>query len=79
MLTIAVLSPQSDLPLFISSLRINIYIYCYALHRMRPMLCSDGVNVMPIKVVVSIDPELLENFIDMEKFYVSVDNCMDES
>jgi hypothetical protein len=43
------------------------------------MLCSDGVNVMPIKVVVSIDPELLENFIDMEKFYVSVDNCMDES
>jgi hypothetical protein len=26
----------------------------------------DGVNVTPITVVVSIDPELLENLIDME-------------
>jgi hypothetical protein len=28
---------------------------------------ADGVNVTPITVVASIDPELLENLIDMEK------------
>jgi hypothetical protein len=27
---------------------------------------ADGVNVTPITVVASIDPELLENLIDME-------------
>jgi hypothetical protein len=27
---------------------------------------ADGVNVLPITVVASIDPELLENLIDME-------------
>jgi hypothetical protein len=27
---------------------------------------ADGVNVTPITVVASIDPELLENHIDME-------------
>jgi hypothetical protein len=41
---------------------------------------ADGVNVMPITVVDSIDPELLENLIDMEKIDTnSVDNCTDES
>jgi hypothetical protein len=41
---------------------------------------ADGVNVMPITVVASIDPELLENLIDMEKIDAnSVDDCIDES
>jgi hypothetical protein len=41
---------------------------------------ADGVNVKPITVVASIDPELLENLIDMEKFDAdSVDDCSDES
>jgi hypothetical protein len=35
---------------------------------------------MPITVVASIDPDLLENFIYMEKIDVdSVDDCADES
>jgi hypothetical protein len=39
-----------------------------------------GVNVTPITVVASIDPELLENFIDMEKIDANlVDDCTDES
>jgi hypothetical protein len=41
---------------------------------------ADGVNVKPITVVASIDPELLENIIDMEKIDAdSVDDCTDES
>jgi hypothetical protein len=41
---------------------------------------ADGVNVTPITVVASIDPELLENLIDMEEIYAdSVDDCADES
>jgi hypothetical protein len=41
---------------------------------------TDGVNVMPITVVVSIDPELLQNLIDMEEIDAeSVDDCTDES
>jgi hypothetical protein len=41
---------------------------------------ADGVNVTPITVVASIDPELLENLIDMEEIDVeSVDDCADES
>jgi hypothetical protein len=41
---------------------------------------ADGVNIMPITVVASIDPELLENLIDMEKIDAnSVDDCTDES
>jgi hypothetical protein len=41
---------------------------------------ADSVNVTPITVVVSIDPELLENLIDMEKIDAdSVDDCTDES
>jgi hypothetical protein len=41
---------------------------------------ADSVNVMPITVVASIDPELLENLIDMEKIDAdSVDDCTDES
>jgi hypothetical protein len=40
----------------------------------------DGVNVTPITVVASIDPELLENLIDMEEFDAeSVDDCTDVS
>jgi hypothetical protein len=40
---------------------------------------ADGVNVTPITVVASIDPELLENLIDMEKIDAdSVDDCTDE-
>jgi hypothetical protein len=40
----------------------------------------DGVNVTSIIVVASIDPELLENLIDMEKIDAdSVDDCTDES
>jgi hypothetical protein len=41
---------------------------------------TDGVNVTPIIVVASIDPELLENLIDTEKIDAdSVDDCTDES
>jgi hypothetical protein len=41
---------------------------------------ADGVNVMPITVVASIDPELLENLIDMGEIDAeSVDDCTDES
>jgi hypothetical protein len=41
---------------------------------------ADGVNVMPITVVASIDPELLEKLIDMEKIDAdSVDDRTDES
>jgi hypothetical protein len=41
---------------------------------------SDGVNITPIIVVASIDPELLENLIDMEEIDTeSVDDCTDES
>jgi hypothetical protein len=41
---------------------------------------ADGVNVTPIAVVASIDPELLENLIGMEKIDAdSVDDCTDES
>jgi hypothetical protein len=41
---------------------------------------ADGVNVTPITVVASIDPELLENLIDMEKIDAdSVDDCTGES
>jgi hypothetical protein len=41
---------------------------------------ADGVNVTPITVVASIDPELLENLIDMEEIDAeSVDDCTDES
>jgi hypothetical protein len=41
---------------------------------------ADCVNVTPITVVSSIDPELLENLIDMEKIDAdSVDDCTDES
>jgi hypothetical protein len=39
-----------------------------------------GVNVTPITVVASIDPELLENLIDMEEIDAeSADDCTDES
>jgi hypothetical protein len=41
---------------------------------------ADGVNVTPITVVASIEPEVLENLIDMEKIDAdSVDDCIDES
>jgi hypothetical protein len=41
---------------------------------------ADGINVTTITVMASIDPELLENLIDMEKIDAdSVDNCTDES
>jgi hypothetical protein len=41
---------------------------------------ADGVNVTPITVVASIDPELLENLIDMEEIDAdSVDDSTDES
>jgi hypothetical protein len=41
---------------------------------------ADGVNFMPITVVASIDPEFLENLIDMEEIDAnSVDDCTDES
>jgi hypothetical protein len=41
---------------------------------------ADGINVMPISVVDSIDPELLKNLIDMEEIDAeSVDDCTDES
>jgi hypothetical protein len=40
---------------------------------------ADGVNVMPI-IVASIEPELLENLIDLEEIDAnSVDDCTDES
>jgi hypothetical protein len=40
----------------------------------------DGVKVTPITVVASIDPELLENLIDMEEIDAeSIDDCPDES
>jgi hypothetical protein len=41
---------------------------------------ADGFNATPITVVVLIDPELLENLIDMEEIDAeSVDDCTDES
>jgi hypothetical protein len=41
---------------------------------------ADGVNVTPITVVASIDPELLENLIDMEEIDAeSVEDCTYES
>jgi hypothetical protein len=41
---------------------------------------EDGVNVTPITVAASIDPELLENLIDMEEIDAeSVEDCTDES
>jgi hypothetical protein len=41
---------------------------------------ADGVNVTPITVVALIDPELLENLIDMEKIDAElVEDCTDES
>jgi hypothetical protein len=41
---------------------------------------ADGVNVTLITVVASIDPEILENLIDMENIDAnSVDDCTDES
>jgi hypothetical protein len=40
----------------------------------------DGINVTPITVVASIDPELLEILINMEKIDAeSVDDCTDET
>jgi hypothetical protein len=41
---------------------------------------ADGVNVTSFTVLASIDPELFENLIDMEKIDAnSVDDCTDES
>jgi hypothetical protein len=41
---------------------------------------ADGINVMPITVVASIYPKLLENLIDMEEIDAeSVEDCNDES
>jgi hypothetical protein len=41
---------------------------------------ADGVNVTPITVVASIDPELFENLTDMEEIDAnSVDDSTDES
>jgi hypothetical protein len=41
---------------------------------------TDGANVTPNTMVASIDPELLENLIDMEKVDANlVDDCTDES
>jgi hypothetical protein len=41
---------------------------------------ANGVNVTTITVVASIDPELLENLIDMEEIDAeSVDDCTDKS
>jgi hypothetical protein len=40
----------------------------------------DGINVTPITVEAWIDPELLENLVDMEKIDAdSVDDCTDEN
>jgi hypothetical protein len=41
---------------------------------------ADGFNVTPITFVASIDPELLENLIDMQNIAAdSVDDCTNES
>jgi hypothetical protein len=41
---------------------------------------ADGINITPITVVASIDPQLLENHIDMEEIDAeSVEDCTDES
>jgi hypothetical protein len=41
---------------------------------------ADGVNVTPITIVASTDPELLENPTEMKKIDAdSVDDCTDES
>jgi hypothetical protein len=41
---------------------------------------ADGVNVTPITVVTSIDPELLKNLIDMDEIDAeSIDDCTKES
>jgi hypothetical protein len=41
---------------------------------------ADSVNVTPITLVASTDPELLEDLIDMEKIDAdSVDDCTDEN
>jgi hypothetical protein len=41
---------------------------------------SDGINVAPITVLASIDPEILENLIYMEEIDAKlVDDCTDES
>jgi hypothetical protein len=41
---------------------------------------ADGVNVTPITMVPSIDPELLKNLIDMKEIDAeSVEDCTDES
>jgi hypothetical protein len=41
---------------------------------------ANGVNVTPITVVASIDPELLRNLIDMEEIdSESVEDCINES
>jgi hypothetical protein len=41
---------------------------------------ANGVNVTPITLVASIDPQLLENLINMEKIDAeSVDDCTDGS
>jgi hypothetical protein len=41
---------------------------------------ADGINATPIAVVASIDPELLENLIDIEEIDVeSVSDCTDKS
>jgi hypothetical protein len=41
---------------------------------------ADGINVTPITVVASIDPELLENFINMGEIDANpLDDCIDES
>jgi chorismate mutase len=40
---------------------------------------ANGINVTPITVVASIDPELLENLIEMENIDAdSVDDCPNE-
>jgi hypothetical protein len=41
---------------------------------------ADEVNVTPITVEASVDPELFEKFVDMEEIYAeSVEVCTDES
>jgi hypothetical protein len=41
---------------------------------------AEGVNVTPIKLAASIDPELLENVIHMEGIDAeSIDDCTEES
>jgi hypothetical protein len=40
---------------------------------------ANGINLTPITVVASIDPELLENLIEMENIDAdSVDDCPNE-